>query len=64
MAAVMIACPQTGSLVPTGANALSLDDLAADNLLAACPECGRDHDWTPRDAVLSTYATEATRLRS
>ena len=60
MAAVLIACPHTGSLVPTGANALSLDELQADNLLAACPDCGRDHDWTPRDAVLSTYTSEAT----
>jgi hypothetical protein len=58
MAAVLIACPDTGGLVPTGADVLGLDDLEADNRLVECPECGNDHAWSARDAVLSSFAAE------
>jgi len=53
MPPVLIQCPFTEELVPTGAQAESLEALEADNLLIACPECGRDHEWTPADAVLA-----------
>jgi hypothetical protein len=58
MAAVLISCPATDALVPTGMNVSSLDELKPTNLLLDCPDCGRDHEWTPREAVLSAYATE------
>lgn len=58
MAAVLIACPDTGGLVPTGADVLGLEDLEVDNHLVDCPECGNDHAWLARDAVLSSFATE------
>lgn len=58
MAAVLISCPATDALVPTGMHASSLDELATTNLLLDCPDCGRDHEWTPIEAVLSAYATE------
>jgi hypothetical protein len=58
MAAVLISCPATDALVPTGENVSSLDDLEPKNLLLDCPDCGDDHEWTPIDAVLSAYATE------
>ena len=54
MPPVLISCPTTGDLVPTGVNAISLEELADDkSLLIACPECGRDHEWTRGDAVLA-----------
>lgn len=59
-AAVLIACPATDALVPTGMNVSSLDNLEPINLLLDCPDCGRDHEWTPMEAVLSAYATEAS----
>jgi hypothetical protein len=55
MAAVLISCPETGGLVPTGANVRDLDDLDTENLLIDCPDCGLDHRWTNIDAVLSAY---------
>ncbi len=55
MAAVLIACPSTNALVPTGMHVPTLDDLEPVNLLIDCPDCGRDHEWTPHDAVLSSY---------
>lgn len=57
MPAVLIMCPITESLVPTGLHVRDwrdLDELPDENWLGACSECGRDHDWMPRDAVLST----------
>ena len=62
MAAVLIACPDTGGLVPTGADVLGLDDLEADNRLVGCPACGYDHEWSPSDAVLSSFAAERTTV--
>ena len=54
MPPVLISCPTTGDLVPTGVNVISLEELGDGKLvLIACPDCGRDHDWTRRDAVLA-----------
>lgn len=54
MPPVLISCPITGDLVPTGVNATNLEELGDDKLLLiARPECGRDHDWTRADAVLA-----------
>lgn len=53
MPPVLITCPNTGDLIPTGAMADRLEDLDPDNLVIACPECGRDHEWTPEDAVIA-----------
>jgi hypothetical protein len=54
MAPVLIMCPTTGDLVPTGENVQSLDELAAEeHLLIACSDCGRDHQWTAVDALLA-----------
>ena len=36
-------------------NVSSLDDLQPTNLLLDCPDCGRDHEWTPIEAVLSAF---------
>jgi len=57
MPPVLITCPTTNELVPTGAHADDAEDLEHlpdDNLLIACPECGRDHEWTRRDAVIAS----------
>ena len=56
---VLIDCPISGALVPTGADAddaEDLDRLPDENLLIDCPDCGRDHEWTPAEAVLSAGA--------
>ena len=50
---VLITCPITESLIPTGVRVTTPDELEDDNLLIACPECGRDHEWTRKEAVLS-----------
>ncbi len=56
MPPVLIACPETNDLVPTGAHVNALKDLERlpdGNLLIACPDCGRDHEWTAEDAVVA-----------
>lgn len=54
MPPVLISCPTTGNLVPTGVNIVNRNEMGDDSrLLIACPECGRDHEWTPDDAVLA-----------
>ena len=59
MPPVLISCPQTSGLVPTGAqakDAKDLENLPDENVLLACPECGSDHAWTPLDAVVAPGA--------
>jgi hypothetical protein len=53
-ATVLIACPDTGDLVPTGVRADLLPDLPAINHLEACAGCGNDHDWTRDESVVTT----------
>ena len=56
MPPVLIACPVTEGLVPTGAHADDLEDLdhlPDKNLLIDCPDCGSDHEWTRDDAVVA-----------
>ena len=54
MPPVQISCPTTGDLAPTGVTATGLEELGDDALLLiACPECGRDHEWTAGEAVLA-----------
>jgi len=52
---VLIACPTTGDLVPTGIDVESLEELneVPQRLLISCPVCGRDHEWTPVEGVLA-----------
>jgi endogenous inhibitor of DNA gyrase (YacG/DUF329 family) len=55
MAEVMIKCPETGKLVPTG---FSMDKASFEssslknNTLSDCPACGKNHVWSKEDAVL------------
>jgi hypothetical protein len=58
MAAVLISCPRTGALVPTGANVEDIEELEPTNLLIDCPDCGADHEWSPVEAVLSVYGRD------
>ncbi len=52
---VLIECPVTDSLVPTGESADSLEDLDAEgHILIACPDCSRDHEWRAQDAVIAS----------
>ena len=53
MPAVLIVCPFTEDLVSTRVDANDLGELEEDNVLVRCPECGQDHTWTPREAVVS-----------
>ena len=53
MPPVLIACPVTGDLVPTGETVASLDELEGEHLLIACSDCGRDHEWTRAEAVFA-----------
>ena len=55
MPQVLISCPITRELIPTGVHVVSLEDVERqENLLFACPERGRDHEWKREDAVLAT----------
>jgi hypothetical protein len=49
---ILVCCTETGELVATGFWADTLDELEPDNVLIDCPACGRDHAWSPSDAVL------------
>ncbi len=53
MPPVLIPCPSADWLVPTGEVVERLDELDGSNVLRRCVECGRDHEWTPADAVLA-----------
>jgi hypothetical protein len=50
---VLIICPKTGQLVPTGIFAETLDDLASRNQMYACPACGADHEWSADEATVA-----------
>ena len=54
MQPVLISCPVTGDLVPTGTQAATLgavDD--TDHLLIDCVGCGQDHAWVASDATVA-----------
>ena len=53
MPPVLILCPSAEWLVPTGKAVERLAELDESNVLRRCVECGRDHEWTPADAVLA-----------
>ena len=56
MPPILVVCPFTEDLVPTGQHADSAQELAALEgrfTLLACPECGHDHVWSAADAVLA-----------
>ncbi len=54
MSPVLIECPSSHELVPTGLVAQDLDELEDENILWDCAACHGDHPWTPADAVLSS----------
>lgn len=55
---VLIACPETFDLVPTGVQTARRDDVQSSRLIG-CPSCGGEHDWTPDDAVLAEVAARS-----
>ena len=58
MAPVLISCPVTDPLVPTGIEAESEDELDTEgHVLQGCPDCGGDHEWDSSDAALAVEAT-------
>jgi hypothetical protein len=54
MPRIMIKCPTTGKLIPTGmaADQNSFDSSTFTNNSVQCPECGRMHTWSKQDAQL------------
>jgi len=58
MPRVMIRCPNTKKLVPTGfameKNAFDNPTFDLTNNTVHCPACGKDHTWSKRDAVLES----------
>ena len=53
MRQVMIRCPFTQDLVPTGLEASSLETIEQrEYLLIDCLECGQDHLWEPSLATM------------
>jgi hypothetical protein len=55
---VLINCPQTDDLVPTGVTADVLDNLPEVNVLNGCQACGGDHEWR-RDEAIVTVISES-----
>jgi hypothetical protein len=55
-AAVLIECPDTGQLVPTGMRANAMDELPAVSCLQACVACGGDHEWSTAEAVVTAIS--------
>ena len=54
MAALMVTCPITGRVVPTGIE-IEAEDFRTLPRIAApvyCPACGEKHFWTRDDAML------------
>ena len=54
---VLITCPDTGDMVPTGLSRDELDELPTVNVLIGCDRCGADHEWR-RDEAVITVASE------
>jgi hypothetical protein len=52
--AVLIACPDTFDLVPTGVHVADVADLRGEYTLALCASCGAEHRWQPFAAVLAS----------
>jgi hypothetical protein len=50
---VLITCPTSGELVPTGVLARELEELPAVNVLLGCERCGEDHEWFQDEAVIT-----------
>ena len=53
---VLITCPQTGDLVPTGVTADVLAELPPVNVLIGCRDCGEDHEWRRDEAVITVVS--------
>lgn len=53
---VLITCPQTDELVPTGATADVLDELPPLDVLNGCQGCGGDHEWRRDEAVVTVIS--------
>lgn len=53
MPEILIPCPVSGDLVPTGVPRDQLDPLITIYVLVGCQACGDEHMWIARDAVLA-----------
>jgi hypothetical protein len=53
---VLIRCPQTGELVPTGLrmDVDAFNSVTLDEYITVCPECGEAHKWSKDAAFLET----------
>jgi hypothetical protein len=56
---IMIRCPRTGQVVPTGieTDPHSLRELPDTLIYTPCPYCGVDHAWWPDEAWLTDSPT-------
>ena len=56
MPQVLIACPTSGDLVPTGVDVVTLEQVYDEpgHHLNPCSVCGRDHEWNREEAVLAS----------
>ena len=53
---VLISCPDSGELVPTGVYALTVEDLVpSPYVLSWCPGCDGTHESTREDAITSLH---------
>ena len=58
MAPVLISCPITGRLVPTGIEAEVEAELDTQgHVLLGCPDCGGDQPWDLTDAAIAATPT-------
>jgi hypothetical protein len=60
---ILIKCPETGRWVSTGIDIEQRAFTRLPNVVATmrCSECGREHAWSKRDAMISPLATTGSQ---
>lgn len=62
MQIVLIACPETNELVPTGIRVSDRENIEPTNVMSACPSCGNEHEWVPTEAVVTGSGEEVRAI--
>jgi endogenous inhibitor of DNA gyrase (YacG/DUF329 family) len=59
MNTIMTKCPTSGRWVSTGIDIEPAAFARMPDVMAKmrCPECGREHKWSKKDAMISPFAT-------
>ncbi len=63
MRTIMIKCPKTGRWISTGINVHPETYSSIPEAVAKtrCPDCGEDHWWSKKDALICEFATTGSQ---